>query len=73
LRFLFPERLVDFGEKAPAAQFRRVLTDRRGGIGVLLRAVTQHHECGIGKGIVHAKGLAQERAIRKLAIRKSAF
>ena len=74
LRFLFPERLADFGEKVTAAQFRRVLTDRRGGIGVLLRAVTQHHERGIGEFVaVHAKGLAQEQAIRKLALQKKIF
>jgi hypothetical protein len=48
--------------------------DRRGGIGVLLRAVTQHHERGIGELIaVHAKGLAQERAVRKLGVGKSVF
>ena len=71
LRFLFPERLADFGENFPAAQFRRVLINRRGGIGVLLRAVAQHHQRGIGEFIaVHAKGLAQDRAVRKPAFRK---
>jgi len=69
LRFLLPEGLAHVGENFPAAQFRRVLTDGRGGIGILLRAVTQHHERGIAEFIaVHAKELAQERAVRKLAV-----
>jgi hypothetical protein len=43
--------------------------DGRGRIGILLRAVTQHHERGIAEFIaVHAKELAQERAVRKLAV-----
>ena len=74
LRFLFPERLADFGKNLPAAQFRRVLMDGRGGTGVLLRAVAQHHERGIGELIaVHATGLAQERALCKRAVAKSVF
>ncbi len=74
LRFLFPERLADFGKNLPAAQFRRVLMDGRGGTGVLLRAVAQHHERGIGELIaVHATGLAQERALCKQAVAKSVF
>ncbi len=32
LRFLFPKRLAHFAENFPAAQFRRVLENRRGGI-----------------------------------------
>ena len=66
LRFLFPERLAHFGKDFPAAQFRRVLINRRGGIGILLRAMAQHHQRGIGEFIAfHAKGLAQDRAVRK--------
>jgi hypothetical protein len=74
LRFLFPERLADFGKNPPTTQFRRVLMDGRGGTGVLLRAVTQHHERGIGELIViHATGLAQERTLRKRAVAKNVF
>ena len=74
LRFLFPERLADVGENFPAAQFRRVLVHRRGGIGVLLRAMAQHHQRGVGKVfIVHAKGLAQEPIIRKRVFPKDIF
>ena len=32
MRFLFPERLMDPGKYVPAAQFRRVLVNRRGGL-----------------------------------------
>jgi hypothetical protein len=40
----------------------------------LLRAVTQHHERGIAEIIaVHAKGLAQEPAGRKLTLQKNDF
>jgi len=74
LWFLFPERFADFGKNFPAAQFRRVLIHRRGRVGVSLRAVAEHHQRGIGEFIaVHAKGLAQDQAIRKLAVGESAF
>ena len=71
LRFLFPERLADTGENLPAAQFCGVLIDRRGGIGILLRAMSQHHQPGIGKVLsAHPKGLTQEPAVRKPPIRR---
>lgn len=73
-RFLFPERLAHFGEKFPATQFCRVLIDRRGGTGILLGAVPQHHQRGIAEFIAfHAKGLAQDRPLRKLALQKPTF
>ena len=56
LRFLFPERLADFGKNFPAAQFRRVLEDRRGGMFVQRRAVAEHHQRGIGKIFAFARG-----------------
>ena len=72
LRLLFPERLADFGKYVPTAQFRRVLVNRRGGIGVLLRAMAQHHQHGVAEWFaVHAKGLAEDAALRKPAPEKS--
>ncbi len=70
LRLLFPERLADFGENVPAAQFRRVLVNRRGGIFVLRRAVAEHHQRGIGEIFtVHAARLAQAQTVRKPRLR----
>ena len=55
LRFLFPERLADFGENLPPAQFRRMFKNRRGGIFILRRAVAQHHQRSVGEIVtVHA-------------------
>ena len=66
LRFLFPERLAHLREEAPAAQFRRVPENRRGGSGVQIRAVAHHHECGVGEIIaVHAQWLARLPRNRK--------
>ena len=66
LRLLFPERLADFGENFPSAQFRRVLVNRRGGIVILRRAVAQHHQCGLGEIFtVHAPRLAHAQTVRK--------
>ena len=60
LRFLFPERLAHFAENLPAAQFRRVLEDRRGGIVIQRRAMAEHDQRGIGKIFtVHTPRLAQ--------------
>jgi len=67
--FLFPERLTNSGEDFPAAQLGRMLINGRGGIGILLRAMAQHHKRGIGEFIAfHAKGLTQDHALRKLAL-----
>ena len=66
LRFLFPECLADGGENFPAAQFRRVLVNRRAGIGLLRRAVTEHHQHGIREIVtVHAARLAHTPTVRK--------
>jgi hypothetical protein len=57
---------VDSGENLPAAQFHRVLENRRGGIFVQFRAVAQHHQHGVGKIVsVHAPELAKPQAARK--------
>lgn len=62
------------GKDFPAAQLGRMLVNRRGGIGILFRAMAQHHEHGLGEFIAfHAKGLAQDRAVRKLALLKIGF
>ena len=59
LRFLFPERLADGGENFPAAQFRRVLVNRRGGTVILHRTMAEHHQCGLGEIFtVHTARLA---------------
>ena len=66
LRLLFPERLADAAENFPAAQFRRVLEHRRGGLVVQFRAVAEDDQHGIGKTLaVHTPKLAQPRADRK--------
>jgi hypothetical protein len=66
LRFLFPECLADGGENFPAAQFRRVLVNRRGGTVILHRAVAEHHQCGLGEiFIVHTARLAHKPNVRK--------
>ena len=68
VRFLFPERFANFGEDFPAAQFRRVLQNRRGGLVVQGRAVAENDQRRIGKVLtVHPLELAQGQAVRKPA------
>jgi hypothetical protein len=57
---------VDGGKNFPPAQFRRVLVNRRGGTVILRRAMTQHHQCGLGEIFtVHPARLAQRTATGK--------
>ncbi len=66
LRLLFPEGFAHFGKNLPAAQFRRMLQDGRGGLVVQRRAVAEHHQRGIGKTFtLHAPKLAQPHSDRK--------
>ena len=66
MRLLFPERLTHLREDFPAAQFRRVLENRRGGLIVQDRAVAKEDQRGIGEIItLHASKLAQPGADRK--------
>ena len=63
VRLLFPKGFANFIKNLPAAQFRRVLQNRRGGLVIQIRAVTKDDQRGIGKTFtVHAPKLAQPRA-----------
>jgi hypothetical protein len=54
LGLLLPKCLAHLAENGAAAQLRRVLKHRRGGLIVQIRAMAQHHQRGIGKtGVVH--------------------
>jgi len=48
---LFPKRFAHFGKNFPAAQFRRVLKNRRGGLVIQNRAVAEHDQHGVGKSV----------------------
>ena len=53
-------------ENFPAAQFRRMLEDGRGGLVIQRRAVAEHHQRGIGETFsLHKSKLAKPRADRK--------
>ena len=60
MRFLFPESFADSGKNFPAAQFRRVLEHRRGGLVVQNRPVAEDDQRGVMEIFnLHATKLAQ--------------
>ena len=60
VRLLFPKGFANFGENLPAAQFRRVLKHRRGGLVVQRRAVAQHDQRGVGEVFTLHAGILPE-------------